>query len=263
MAEAGTGEMSFWGHLDALRSVVLKIAAVVVALSLVYFAFMPWIFDHIITAPCSSAFPLYRALERAGTLGGLMPKLGATDFHVRLINIELASQFMVHVSASMWASFVTAFPICIYLLWGFVAPGLRASEKRGARKAFVWGNVMFYLGMGVGYFLVFPLALRFLSDYQLSSKIENTVSLTSYMDTFYTLMLVMGALFELPLVAWMLGKAGILRRSFFTRYRRHAIAVLLVGAGILTPTSDIFTLLVVFLPVYVLWEGSALLIPKT
>ena len=256
-------ELSFWGHLDALRAVVIKIAAVVLTLTVAYFAAMPWIFNHVITAPCSGDFILYRAMASlGGGDGALLPAMGAADFNVQLINIELASQFMVHMSASMWAAFVTAFPIVIYLLWTFIAPGLYPHEKRGARGAFAWGNAMFYIGMGAGYFLVFPLALRFLADYRLSDKIANTVSLTSYMDTFYTILLAMGILFELPIAAWLLGKAGILRRSFFRKYRRHAIAALLVAAGILTPTSDIFTLLIVFLPVYALWEGSALLIPK-
>lgn len=263
MPNAPEQDMSFWGHLEALRSVVIKIAAVLCVLSIAYFAAMPWIFNNVITAPCTGDFVLYRALASlGGGDGSFMPKMAAEGFSVQLINIELASQFMIHMSASMWAAFATAFPIIVYLLWSFIAPGLYPHEKKGAKGAFLWGNIMFYAGMAVGYFLVFPLALRFLADYQLSSKIASTVSLTSYMDTFYTILLVMGALFELPIAAWLLGKAGILHRSFFRKYRRHAIAVLLVAAGILTPTSDIFTLLIVFLPVYTLWECSALLIPK-
>lgn len=254
-------EMSFWAHLDALRAVLLKAAIVVAILSVAYFAAIPWLFDHVIAAPCSGDFPTYRLLNRLSAATGLGPDTSAA-FSVSLINIELASQFMVHVSASMWAALVTAIPLCLALGWSFVSPALRPYEKRAARPAFVWGCLMFYIGMAAGYFLVFPLALRFLSDYQLSDMISNTVSLTSYMDTFYTILLAMGLLFELPIVAWMLGKAGILSRAFFRKYRRHAIALILIAAGILTPTSDIFTLFAVFLPVYALWEGSALLIPK-
>lgn len=254
-------ELTFWGHLDALRSVVVRIALVVITLACVFFAFMPWLFDHVITAPCQGDFPVYRALSFVRGDGSWMPDMSDSDFHVELINIELASQFMVHMSASMWAAFIVAFPVVIYMLWGFVAPGLYESEKREARKAFVFGNLMFYVGMAVAYFVVFPLALRFLADYRLSDKIANTVSLTSYMDTFYMMLLVIGALFELPLVAWLLGKMGIISRAFFGRYRRHAVCAILVVSAVLTPTSDVFTLLLVFLPVYALWEGSALLVP--
>ncbi len=120
---------------------------------------------------------------------------------------------------------------------------------------------MFYLGVGVGYFVVFPLALRFLATYSLSPGIESMVSLDSYMDNFFTLILVMGVVFELPLLAWLLGKMGFLTRGFFRKYRRHAIVILLIAAGLITPTGDPFTLFAVFIPIYALWEFSATLVP--
>ena len=120
---------------------------------------------------------------------------------------------------------------------------------------------MFYLGVATGYFLVFPLAVKFLAGYRLSDVIEPMVTLTSYMDNFFTLLLMMGAVFELPLVAWLLGKMGLLTRGFFSRYRRHAIVVLLIVAAIITPNGDPFTLFLFFIPIYALWEGSARLVP--
>lgn len=254
--------MTFWDHLGALRSVLLKIALLVGALTCVFFACMPWLFERVVLAPASGSFPAYRALSAIAGDGMLAPDLSGADFSVELINIELASQFMVHMSASMWAAVVAAFPAAVYLLWDFVAPGLYPSERRGAGQAFVAGTAMFYLGMAAGYFAVFPIALRFLADYHLSDRIANTVSLTSYMDTFYMILFMMGLLFELPLAAWLLGKAGLIDRSFFGRYRRHAICGILALAAMLTPTSDIFTLLIVFLPVYALWEASAIVVPS-
>lgn len=121
---------------------------------------------------------------------------------------------------------------------------------------------MFYLGTLVGYFIVYPLALRFLSQYSLSEGIENHLTLDSYMDSFYTIVVSMGLVFELPLVAWMLGRMGIVDRNFFTRYRRYAVFGLVVLAALITPTSDIFTLTVVFIPLYALWEFGALLVPR-
>jgi sec-independent protein translocase protein TatC len=121
---------------------------------------------------------------------------------------------------------------------------------------------MFYLGIAVGYYLVFPLTLRFLADYQLSSTIPNTISLDSYMDNFFIITLMMGIVFELPLLAWLLGKMGFLTRDFFSTYRRHAIVVLLIVAAMITPTGDPFTLSAVFFPIYILWELSSRLVPK-
>ena len=260
--KTASDEMSFWSHLDVLRGVLIRIAVVVCVLAVVMFAFMPWIFDNVITAPCSGSFPVYRLLGSIKGDGQWLPDLSGDDFHVELINIQLASQFFVHMSASWMSALILAFPFIIYQLWGFVAPGLYPNERRNAKKAFFFGNIMFYLGMCAGYFVVFPVALRFLADYHLSDKIANTVSLTSYMDSFYTLVLMMGVLFELPLLAWLLGRMGLLNKSFFRKYRRHAIVAILILAAIVTPTSDVFTLGMVFLPVYALWEASALLVKK-
>ncbi len=256
-------EMSIWGHLDALRGVLVRILASIAVAAVAFFVAMPWIFDHVITAPCTDDFPLYRTLSFIRGDGTWVPNMQAQGFHVELINIQLASQLMVHMSASLWCAFIVCFPLVLWQLWTFVSPGLYEHEKRGAGKAFLLGNLMFYLGMAVGYFVVFPLALRFLADYQLSDKIANTVSLTSYTDTFFMLVLMMGLVFELPLLAWLLGKMGLLRRSFFGHYRKYAICAILILAGIITPTSDLMTLFLVFLPVYLLWESSALLVPRS
>ena len=121
---------------------------------------------------------------------------------------------------------------------------------------------MFFLGIVVGYVVVFPVTLRFLADYHVSQLVPNQISLDSYIDTFLMLIFMMGIVFELPLLAWALGKLGLLYRHFFKAYRRHAIVVLLVLAAIITPTGDPFTLCVVFLPIYLLYELSAFLVPS-
>lgn len=252
--------MNFWDHAEALRGVLIRVAALLAVLTCVIFAAMPYIFDSVILAPCHSDFILYRWLGSFSG-SGLLPESATGTFDVQLINIRLASQFFIHMSTSFWLAVVIGFPMCVYLLWGFVAPGLYEEEKRGVRAAFLFGNLMFFLGVATGYFLVFPLTLRFLADYQLSAMIPNQISLDSYMDNFLMLILVMGIVFELPLVAWMVGKTGFLTRELFSAYRRHAIVVLLILAAVITPTGDPFTLLVVFLPLYLLWELSAFAVP--
>lgn len=247
----------FWDHAEALRKVILQGAGVVVGLMCIYFAVMPQLFDRVILAPCRPDFPLYALFDR---LTG-SPEGGMQE--ITLINIQLASQFFTHMTTSLWLAVITAFPIIIYLIWGFVAPGLYEHERRGVGGVLAGGNVMFYLGVATGYFLVFPLTLRFLAGYQLSALIPNQISLDSYIDNFMMLVLVMGVVFELPVVAWMLGRVGLLRRGFFHTYRRHAIVALLIFAAVITPTGDPFTLSVVFLPIYLLWEGSALTVPPS
>ncbi|MDE6135520.1 MAG: twin-arginine translocase subunit TatC, partial [Muribaculaceae bacterium] len=245
---AGSGkEMTFWDHLDDLRRVVFRVLAVVGILGIGAFIAMPWIFDNVIMAPCSGRFLTYSFFDRIAAATGFGELATDAGFSVDIVSIELASQLFIHLSASCWVALIVGFPIILYMLWGFVAPALYEHERRGITKAFFFGNVMFYLGVAAGYFLVFPLALRFLADYRLSDAIRPIVSLDSYMDNFFTLLLMMGAVFELPLLAWLLGKMGILTRGFFSRYRRHAIVALLIVAALITPTGDPFTLFIVFI----------------
>ncbi len=251
-------DLSFWGHIDDLRNVLVRIAVVIVVLAVAAFVAMPYIFDNVIMAPCSPDFITYSLFNY---LSDLMGDGGVGDFHPQIVSVELASQMFVHLSASCWVAAIVGFPIILNLLWGFVAPALYDHEKRGIVKAYLFGVLMFYIGVSVGYFLVFPLALRFLAGYTLSESITPIISLDSYMDNFFGMLLMMGVVFELPLLSWLLGKMGILHRSFFSKFRRHAIVVLVIVAAMITPTGDPFTLLIVFLPMYLLWEGSALLVP--
>lgn len=261
MAEGKLEEMSFWDHIDALRAVLVRIVVVLVVMTLGLFFVMPDIFDSIILAPCHGDFVLYRLFQRMTSAVPWLPQFSTEGFNVELINIKLASQFFIHMSTSFWLALVLTFPIVLYFLWTFVAPALYPKEKKGVKTAFLVGCLMFFLGVAVGYFVVFPVTLRFLADYHVSQMVPNQISLDSYMDTFLMLIFVMGVIFELPLVAWLLGVLGVLHRGFFRTYRRHAVVVLLMLAAIITPTGDPFTLMVVFLPIYLLYEVSAYLVP--
>jgi len=253
--------MSFWDHVDALRSVLVRVVVVLVLAAIVLFGLMPTIFDSVILAPCRGDFVLYRLFERITSSVTWLPPFSTDGFHVELININLASQFFIHLSTSCWLALVLTFPVMLYFLWTFIAPALYPREKRGFKKAFFIGCLMFFLGVAVGYFVIFPITLRFLADYHVSQMVPNQISLDSYMDTFLMLIFVMGLVFELPLVAWLLGSIGLLHRDFFKKYRRHAIVALLILAAIITPTGDPFTLTLVFLPIYLLYEVSAYLVP--
>ena len=263
MPEKQQAEMTFWGHLDVLRKMLFKIIAVVALFTVLFFIFMPTIFDKVILAPCRGDFLLYRFFHDITAALPFLPEFSTDGFEVHLINIQLSSQLFIHMSSSFWLALVFSFPVILYFIWDFVKPALYANEVKGVRLAFVHGNVMFYIGLAMGYFVVFPITLRFLADYQLSALIPNQVSLDSYMNTFLSMIFILGVVFELPLLAWILGLMGIMHREFFKRYRKHAIVILLIAAAIITPTSDPFTLFIVFLPLYMLYELSALFVkPK-
>ena len=211
-------------------------------------------------APAQSDFFLYRFLGQMSSYTSLMPGFLEKPLQVDVINIKLASQFFVHMSLSFWISLLLVFPYMIYEIWKFVCPALYDNERAKVRWAFVFGTVMFFLGCLMGYSVVFPLTLRFLYTYELSSLIGNHLALDSYMNNFFMLVFMMGLMFELPLLSVLFSKIGLLNRTFFKKYRRYAVIILLVVAAVITPSSDPFTLLAVFIPIYILWELSALLV---
>lgn len=248
--------MTFWDHLDVLRGSLLRMAAVTVACAVVAFAFKDAVFAAIL-APKHDDFILYRLL--AGVNSWLADG-SLSSFHVELINTGLAEQFKIHVKTSLYVGLMAASPYCLYELFRFVSPGLYPKERRYGVRAVVSGYVMFLLGVALCYFLIFPLTFRFLGTYQVSPDVENLITLQSYMDTLLVMCFLLGILFELPIVCWVLGKLGILRRTFMRRYRKHAVVVILVVSAIITPTSDIFTLCIVALPICLLYEVSTFLV---
>ncbi len=253
-------EMTFWDHLDELRKVLFRVIGVWLVLAIGYFIAMPWLFDHVILAPCHNDFVSYSFLRWIGDTLHLTDEFFTQEFEIRLININLAAPFFIHISTAFWMSVVTAVPYLFFEVWKFISPALFPNEQKGVRKALVFGSIMFFLGVLLGYFMVYPLALRFLSTYQLSADIVNQISLNSYIDNFMILILCMGLAFELPLVTWLLSLLGVVNKSFLRKYRRHAIVLNVILAAVITPTGDPFTLSVVAIPLCLLYEFSILMI---
>ncbi len=247
--------MTFWEHLDELRKVLFRSAVVIAVLMAAIFMAKDFVFDTVVFAPISSDFILYRLIDKALALLN-MPAL--PEFHLELINIDLSAQFFIHVSTTFYFALVLAVPFIIYQLWSFVSPALYENEKRAAKAAFAFSGVLFLLGVLVGYYLIFPLTLRFLGTYQVSYEVANQISLQSYISMFTWLILIMGVVFEMPSLAVILSKMGILTKSFLKKYRRHAFVVMLVVAAFITPSGDPFTLMAVGLPLYGLYELSIL-----
>lgn len=241
-------DMNFWEHVDALRGALWRVLALVAICVVAAAVAMPYLFDTVVLAPMFSQFATWRALG-----------LGGVDLH--LVNIELSAQMLVMLSTSVWMGLGVALPGVVYMLWRFFEPALYSRERRFVRIGLLFGGLMFYVGMVFGYFVVFPMSLRFLVDYQVSAYVPNQITLTSYIDAFGMLVMCMGVLFELPVVAWVLGRVGVLKREFFTDKRRHAVVAILVLSAIITPTTDPFTLFAVAVPVFLLWECAAVLVP--
>ena len=234
--------LTFWEHLEELRHVLLKVTVAVVVLMLVAFCFKEELFG-VVLAPQQADFPTFRWI-------------GAEDFHVKLINTQLASQFVTHMTVALYAGILLASPYILYQLFRFISPALYEDEQRYAVKFTCWGYVLFLAGVLLNYYLIFPLTFHFLATYQVSGAVENTITLTSYVDTLMMLSLMLGIVFEMPVLCWLFAKLGFLTADFMKAYRRHAVVAILVVAAVITPTSDVVTLTLVALPMYVLYEAS-------
>lgn len=249
--------MTFWDHLEDLRWTLFRSLIALGIFAIGGFILMPHIYDSVIMAPTKSDFFLYQYLCKVTSAVPFLPDFCDDTFHVDIININMASQFFRHMSTSFWLALILTFPYLVFEIWKFIRPALYSEEKKSFRLVFLFGTCMFFVGCLLGYSIVFPITFRFLATYQLSELITNQISLDSYMDNFLMLIFIMGVVFELPLLSWLLSKLGLLNRSFFSKYRRYAVVVLLVVAAIITPSGDPFTLAVVFLPLYLLYELSA------
>ena len=235
-------DMTFWDHLDVLRSSLIRMAVAVVVCGVVAFFMKEELFG-VVLAPRSSDFISYQLF-------------GVEPFSLHLMNTGLTEQFMIHIRTAMYAGLLVASPFILYELFRFVSPGLYQNERRYAVWIVGAAYLMFLVGTLVNYFVVFPLTVRFLGTYQVSPDVANMLTLQSYIDTLLGMSLVMGVVFELPVVCGLMGRMGLLTDRFMANYRRHAIVAILIVAAIITPTTDIFTLFVVALPIYLLYEVS-------
>lgn len=251
-------ELTFWDHLEVLRWALVRIAGVVAVVTVATFMAMPYIFDQYILAPTTSRFFMYGWLERIS--GGLFDF--ADDFFVQIININVASQFFTHISTSISLALVIAFPYVIFEIWKFIRPALFDHEVKHVRFAFVSGTFMFYLGCAVAYLLIFPFCFRFLTEYELSASIHNQIDLSSYIGNFVMMIMVMGIVFEMPLLAWVLSCLGLITKSFLRQYKSYAVVGLMVLSAVITPSGDPFTMLLVAIPLYLLYELSIVVVKE-
>lgn len=238
--------LTFWDHLDELRSSLLRMLGVTVLFAIIAFVLKDELFA-IVLAPRSSDFLTYRLL-------------GVEDFQLHLMNTGLTEQFMIHMRTAMYAGLLVASPYILYELFRFVSPGLYQNERRYAVWIVGAAYLMFLIGTLVNYLVVFPFTVRFLGTYQVSPDVANMLTLQSYVDTLLGMSLVMGVVFELPVVCGLMGKMGLISGHLMAQYRRHALVAILIVSAIITPTTDAFTLFVVAVPIYLLYELSILIV---
>ena len=238
--------MSFWDHLEALRGTLFRSVLSVVILSAIFLCIPKLMFQAVLW-PTQADFLLYR--------------LPGVDFSMSLVNIELSAQFFTYMKVAVLSGVVLAFPLIVWEIWKFIAPALYEKERQAVRKAFFLSSGLFYVGVAVGYFVVLPVCLMFFVNFSISDAIVNTISLSSYMSLFTSMVFLIGLLFEFPAVVLVLSSLGVLNRSMLRKGRKFAFVVVLILAALITP-SDPFSMFVLAVPLYGLYEFSILLCRK-
>ena len=251
-------EMSFLDHLEALRWHILRSLSAVIILAIAAFFSKKLLFHDIILAPSRTDFWTYRMLCKLSVYLD-QPFLCVEKLSFIIQSRTLTGQFATHIGVSFVAGIILAFPYVFWEIWRFIKPGLYPKERNLTRGAVFFVSLLFFLGISFGYWILSPLSINFLANYQIDESIQNEVDLMSYIEMLVMMVFACGLMFQLPMVILILAKGGIVTASFLKSYRRHAILIIVVIAAILTPSPDMFSQVIVSLPIYLLFEISILL----
>jgi sec-independent protein translocase protein TatC len=242
-------EMTFFDHLDELRKYILRSMIAVIAFSIIAFVYMDFIFHDILMAPSRPDFFTFQILCKYF-------EFCVGEMNFTLMSRTMTGQFTMHMMTAMVTGIIVAFPFIVYQIWLFVAPALHPKERKNVRGVVAGVSILFFLGILFGYYVISPLAINFLANYQLDPSIENNFDVTSYISTLCLMALGGGVVFQLPVVVYFLSLMGILTPMFMRNYRRHAILIMAVLSAILTPSPDVLSQMLMLVPMYLLYELS-------
>lgn len=244
--------LTFGGHLEVLRKMLFRIIAITACIAIAVFFFKDEVF-LILFAPSRWDFFTFRVIENICRLTGI--DFQFKEYHIELIATELSSQFMTHLTTSIYIALLGVSPYILYELFRFVSPALYENEKKYSAQVAIIILLLFFVGVLLSYFVIFPISFRFLGTYQVSDVVKSTITLSSYISTFVSLTLVMGIVFQLPVITFFLSKMGAISSEMMKEYRKYAFMIILILSAIITP-PDVFTQILVTLPLYLLYEIS-------
>ena len=250
--------LSFWGHIDLLRKYLFRSIIAIIIFAVVAFIYKDFIFNTIILLPSDTNFITYRAFCKLGMYLGT-ENLCFEPYQLSLINTELGGQFRYHLLISAISGIILGFPFIAWQLWLFVKPALKENELKSSKGIIFFISGLFLFGVLFGYFLVAPLTINFLATYELSSNIKNLISISSYISMLTILTLAMGVVFELPVLIFFLTKIELISSAFLRKYRKHSIVIIAILSAFITPSGDAFSLMLVGLPIWGLFEISIII----
>lgn len=249
-------EMSFFDHLDVLRGHLIRAAIAIIVFTILAWSFYDFIFNKIIMAPGKVDFWTYRMMCAATERFNLGADFCVKKLNFSIINTEMGGQFTLQLNSSLMIGVVLGVPYLLFEIWRFVKPALHEKESKSAKGFVFWASMLFIVGLLFGYYIISPLSINFLSNYEVSAIIDNQITIDSYFSILATLTIGAGLTFELPIVIFILSKLGIMTPKFMRSSRRYATVLILIIAAVVTPTPDLLTMFTVSLPLFLLYEAS-------
>lgn len=258
MAKKNLSEMSFLDHLEELRWLLIRSTIAILACATIAFFFSDFIFDEILFGPKNVDFITYRFFCDLSQEFGLDKSLCVTEIPMRIQSREMGGQFSAHMWTSITAGFILGFPFIIWEFWKFIRPALYDNEKKNAVLFIVMASVLFFTGVLFGYFMITPLSINFLANYNVSKEIFNDIDLASYISLLRSSTIASGLLFELPIVIYFLTKLGLVTPTSLRTYRKYTLVIVLILSAIITP-PDVISQIIVAIPIMILYEISILI----
>jgi sec-independent protein translocase protein TatC len=250
--EEEEGSMSFLDHLEQLRWHLLRAISAVFVFTVLAFLNKGFVFGKMILGPSKVDFITYTTLCRVSEALSI-PALCIDELPFIIQSRQMTGQFSMHMTSSLVVGLIAAFPYLFWEIWRFVSPGLHLQERNAARGAVFFVSLLFFLGAAFGYFVLAPLSINFLSNYQVDPSIMNEFDITSYISTLSMLVIASAIMFQLPVVIYFLSMSGLITAAWLRSYRRHAIVVILIISALITP-PDIISQLLIAMPILVLYE---------
>lgn len=249
--EKGTtleAEMSFFDHLEALRWHLMRAAISVVVFTGFAWYFYDFIFNNIIMGPMRGDFWTYRMMCKFGN------GFCITHINGKIINTDMAGQFMLKLNSSILMGVIVAVPYILWELWRFIKPALLDKERKAASGFVFYSSILFILGILFGYYVIAPESIAFLAGYSVSDVINNEFTISSYLSMVATITLIIGIVFELPILIYILASIGVLSGTFMRKTRRYSIVILLIVGAIISPSPDFLTTMIATVPLFALYE---------
>ncbi len=248
--------MSFFEHIEELRWHLLRAALSVLVVTVVVFLMKNFVFQHVILGPTSPDFITYRLFCEYAPQFCFYPE------HLQIITRDIQEQFLSHIKVSLWLGFIVAFPYILFEVWRFIRPGLYKKEIVAARGMVFVCSFLFLTGVSFGYFIITPIAVTFLSSYSVSPDIANTTTLAALVNSITMFTIPVGLIFETPVILYFLAKIGLVSSAFLIQYRKHSFVFIIILAAIITPSPDVFSQMLVAIPLYLLYEVSIIVVKR-